>query len=113
MLCNDPVKKLIITYKWILMVLPPQSNDIPRGGEGCSSKLFLSDIFDRSHLICALLKTRIRKIEKDVALIKIRRITLQTHKPRFEKSNRNKIEKGNLKQNAKETSFAISKLTEE
>ena len=52
-------------------------------------------------------------IEKDVALIKIRRITLQTHKPRFEKSNRNKIEKGNLKQNAKETSFAINKSTEE
>ena len=50
-------------------------------------------------------------IEKDVALIKIRRITLQTHKPRFEKSNRNKIEKGNLKQN--ETSFAIKKSTQE
>ena len=52
-------------------------------------------------------------IEKDVALIKIRRITLQTHKPRFEKSNRNKIEKGNLKQNEKETSFAIKKSTQE
>ena len=52
-------------------------------------------------------------VEKDLALIKIRRIALQTHKPRFEKSNSNKIEKGNLKQNAKETSFAINKSTEE
>ena len=49
-------------------------------------------------------------IEKDVALIKIRRIALQTHKRTFEKSNRNKIDKGNLKTKRKKEKFCYQKV---